>query len=79
MIMVTFTFADIKIEKLAFRIKNVLDVDNSSTLMKITGQFRESIFHWTGIWANLMSVMRGFTNKYFLIKIAHEGCQTRIV
>jgi hypothetical protein len=43
--MVTFTFAGIKIEKLAFRIKNVLDVDNSSTLMKITGQFRESIFH----------------------------------
>jgi len=58
MIMVIFTVASIKIESLDFKVRNVSDVDKSSILMKITGQFRESIFHWIGIRANDMSVMR---------------------
>ena len=58
MIMVIFTVADIKIESLDFKVKNVSDVDKSYILTKITGQFRESIFHSIGIWANDMSVMR---------------------
>jgi hypothetical protein len=56
--MVIFTVADIKIESLDFKVKNVSDVDKSYILTKITGQFRGSIFHWIGIWANDMSVMR---------------------
>ena len=56
--MVIFTVASIKIESLDFKVRNVSDVDKSSILMKITGQFRESIFHWIGIRANDMSVMR---------------------
>jgi hypothetical protein len=47
-----------KIESLDFKVRNVSDVDKSYILMKITGQFRESIFHWIGIRANDMSVMR---------------------
>jgi hypothetical protein len=58
MIMVIFTVASIKIESLDFKVRNVSDVDKSYILMKITGQFRESIFHWIGIRANDMSVMR---------------------
>jgi hypothetical protein len=58
MIMVIFTVASIKIESLDFKVRNVSDVDKSYILMKVTGQFRESIFHWIGIWANDMSVMR---------------------
>jgi hypothetical protein len=56
--MVIFTVADIKIESLDFKVKNVSDADKSYILIKITGQFRESIFHWIGIRANYMSVMR---------------------
>jgi hypothetical protein len=58
MIIVIFTVADIKIETLDFKVANVSDVDKSYILMKITGQFRESIFHWIGIRANDMSVRR---------------------
>lgn len=58
MIMVIFTVADIKNESLDFQVKNVSDVDKSYILIKITGQFRESIFHWIGIRANDMIVTR---------------------
>jgi hypothetical protein len=58
MIMVICTVADIKIESLDFKVKNVSDADKSYILIKIIGQFRESIFHWIGIRANDMSVMR---------------------
>jgi hypothetical protein len=47
-----------KNRKPGFQSQNVSDVDKSYILTKITGQFRESIFHWIGIWANDMSVMR---------------------
>ena len=56
--MVISTVADIKIESLDFKFKNVSDADKSYILIKITGHFRESIFHWIGIWENDMSVMR---------------------
>ncbi|MFZ0367665.1 MAG: hypothetical protein WAL21_08290 [Nitrososphaeraceae archaeon] len=58
MIMVIFTVADIKNESLDFQVKNVSDVDKSYILIKITGQFRESLFHWIGIRANDMIVTR---------------------
>ena len=57
MIMVISTVADIKVESLDFKVKNVSDVEGSYILMNITGQFRGSIFHWIGIWANDMSVI----------------------
>jgi hypothetical protein len=55
--MVISTVAEIKIETLHFKVKNVSDVAGSYILMNITGQIRESIFHWIGIWANDMSVI----------------------
>jgi hypothetical protein len=58
MIMVIFTVANIKIEVLDFKVKNVSDADKAYILIKITGQFRENIFHWIGIWANDMIVTR---------------------
>jgi hypothetical protein len=58
MIMVIFTVADIKIESLDFKVKNVSNANKSYILIKITGHFRESIFHWIGIRENDMSVMR---------------------
>jgi len=58
MIMVIFTVANIKIESLDFKAKNVSDADRAYILIKIIGQFRENIFHWIGIWANDMIVTR---------------------
>jgi|InoplaM3SPM_1038593.scaffolds.fasta_scaffold00058_4 hypothetical protein len=58
MIMVIFTVANIKIESLDFKAKNVSDADRAYILIKIVGQFRENIFHWIGIWANDMIVTR---------------------
>jgi hypothetical protein len=58
MIMVIFTVAVIKNESLDFKVKNVSDADKSYILIKITGQFRESIFHWIGIRANDMIATR---------------------
>ena len=58
MIMVIFTVANIKIESLDFKAKNVSDADRAYILIKTVGQFRENIFHWIGIWANDMIVTR---------------------
>lgn len=58
MIMVIFTVANIKIESLDFKAKNVSGADRAFILIKIIGQFRENIFHWLGIWANDMIVTR---------------------
>jgi hypothetical protein len=58
MIMVIFPVAGIKLESLDFKAKNVSDANKSYILIKITGHFRESIFHWIGIRENDMSVMR---------------------
>jgi hypothetical protein len=58
MIMVIFTVANIKIERLDFKVKNVSDADKAYILIKITGQFRENIFHWIGTRANDMIVIR---------------------
>jgi hypothetical protein len=57
MIMVIFTVAGIKIESLDFKVKNVSDANKSYILIRITGHFRESIFHWIGIRENDMSVI----------------------
>jgi hypothetical protein len=56
--MVIFTVADIKNESLDFKVKSVSDAGKSYILIKITGQFRESIFHWIGIRENDMIVTR---------------------
>ena len=56
--MVIFTVEDIKNESLDFQDNNVSHVDKSYILIKITDQFRESIFHWIGIRANDMIVTR---------------------
>ena len=58
MIMVIFTVANIKIENLDFKAKNVSGADRGFILIKIIGQFRENIFHWLGIWANDIIVTR---------------------
>jgi len=41
MIMVIFTVANIKIESLDFKAKNVSDADRAYIFIRITGQFRE--------------------------------------
>jgi hypothetical protein len=58
MIMVIFTVANIKIERMDFKVKNVSDAEKAYILIKITGQFRENIFHWIGIRVNDMIVTR---------------------
>jgi hypothetical protein len=56
--MVTFTVANLKIESLDFKVKSVSDAGKLYILIKITGPFRESIFHWIGIRANDMIATR---------------------
>ena len=41
-----------------FQSQNVSDADKAYILIKISGQFRENIFHWIGIRVNDMIVTR---------------------